>query len=104
SRAVAGAQSGPGAGAVGGQITSQATLIDYEFAQRQYQAALTAGEAARRQDVSDRKYVIAYVPPDLPQTNDRWSRMGNVLALLIACALIWGVGALTYSIIRDHME
>ncbi|WP_122467515.1 MULTISPECIES: hypothetical protein [Brevundimonas] len=103
-RAVSAAMSSPGEGAAAGQIEAQAVLMDYEFAQTAYQSALAAGEAARRQDMTDRKYVIAYVPPELPQTNDRWSRLSNVLALLIASALIWSIGALTYSIIRDHME
>ncbi|RZJ95848.1 MAG: hypothetical protein EON88_09315 [Brevundimonas sp.] len=103
-RAVSRAVSAPGEGATDAQLEAQSVLMDYEFAQRAYQSAVQAAEAARRQNLTDRKYVVAYIPPELPQKNDWWSRLGNVLAVLIGSAILWGLGALTYSIIRDHME
>ena len=103
-RAIQGAMSTPGEQASGRQIEAQAVLMDYEFAQQAYTAALQAAESVRRQSINDRKYVVAYVPPREPEQSNWWSRLGNVLAVLIGSALIWGVGALIYSIIRDHME
>ena len=81
-----------------------AVLMDYEIAQQAYVAALQAAESVRRQSINDRKYVVAYIPPREPEQSNWWSRLGNVFAVLIGSALLWGVGALIYSIIRDHME
>ncbi len=103
-RAVQQALSTPGERAAGGQIEAQAVLMDYQVAQQAYVAALQAAESVRRQAINDRKYVVAYVPPREPEQSNWWSRLGNVLAVLIGAALLWGVGALIYSIIRDHME
>lgn len=103
-RAVQSALSTPGEQAAGGQIEAQAVLMDYEVAQQAYIAALQASESVRRQAVNDRKYVVAYVPPREPEQSNWWSRLGNVLAVFVGSALLWGVGALIYSIIRDHME
>lgn len=103
-RAVQAALSTPGEQAAGGQIEAQAVLMDYEVAQQAYVAALQAAESVRRQSVNDRKYVVAYVPPREPERSNWWTRLGNVLAVFIGSALLWGVGALIYSIIRDHME
>lgn len=103
-RAVQRAMSTPGEQATGRQIEAQAVLMDYEFAQQAYVAALQAAESVRRQAINDRKYVVAFVPPREPEQSNWWRRLGNVFAVLIGSALLWGVGALIYSIIRDHME
>ena len=103
-RAVRQAMATPGEQASGLQIEAQAVLMDYEFARQTYTTALQAGESVRRQAINDRKYVVAYVPPREPQGSDWWRRLGNVLAVLIGSSLLWGVGALIFSIIRDHME
>ncbi|MFN3536471.1 MAG: hypothetical protein ACK4Y4_03395 [Brevundimonas sp.] len=103
-RAVQRAMSTPGEQASGRQIEAQAVLMDYEFAQQAYTTALQAAESVRRQSINDRKYVVAYVPPREPEQSNWWRRLGNVFAVLIGSALLWGVGALIYSIIRDHME
>ena len=103
-QAVNNALQAPGSEAVGGEIEAQAVLLDYQAAQAAYQAAVQARDAARRQDQNARKYVIAYVAPTLPSENDWFARFGNVLAVLIAAAILWSLAALVYSIIRDHME
>jgi capsular polysaccharide transport system permease protein len=103
-RAVQRAMSTPGEQASSRQIEAQAVLMDYEVAQQAYAAALQAAESVRRQSINDRKYVVAYVPPREPEQSNWWRRLGNVFAVLIGSALLWGVGALIYSIIRDHME
>lgn len=103
-RAVQRAMSTPGEQASGRQIEAQAVLMDYEVAQQAYISALQAAESVRRQAVNDRKYVVAYVPPREPEQSNWWRRLGNVFAVLVGAALLWGVGALIYSIIRDHME
>ena len=103
-RAVQQAMTTPGEQASGRQIEAQAVLMDYEFAQQAYMRALQASESVRRQAINDRKYVVAYIPPREPEESDWWRRLGSIFAVLIGSALVWGVGALIYSIIRDHME
>lgn len=103
-RAVQRAMSTPGEQASGRQIEAQALLMDYEFARQAYTTALQTFERVRMQSVNDRKYVVAYVPPRAPEQSNWWLRLGNVFAVLIGSSLLWGIGAIVYSIIRDHME
>ncbi len=103
-RAVNRAMSAPGERAASTEIEAQSLLLDYQTAQQQLLGAVAAAEQARRQQIIDRKYVISYVPPQLPQTSDWWPRLANILAVLIGASMLWGIGALVYSIIRDHVE
>ena len=102
--AVQRAMQAPGERAAAGEIEAQGLLVDYQVAQQAYQAAVQAADSARRQEVLDRKYVVSYIPPQQPQSSDWWPRLANILAVLIGAALIWSIGALVYSIIRDHVE
>lgn len=103
-RAVERALQAPGERAVGGEIEAQSLLMDYQTAQRAYESAVQASQAARRQQVVDRKYVVSYIPANRPQSSDWWSRLHNILAVFLGASLLWAAGALTYSIIRDHIE
>src|SRR5690606_4969879 len=103
-RAVQRAMSAPGERANERQIGAPAVPMDCEFAQQSYVTALQTAESVRRRAINDRKYVVAFVPPREPEQSNWWRRLGNVFAVLIGSALLWGVGALIYSIIRDHME
>jgi len=103
-RAVSRAMTAPGERAASTEIEAQSLLLDYQTAQQHYQSAVMAADQARRQQVIDRKYVISYVPPQRAQSSDWWPRLANILAVLIGASLLWGIGALVYSIIRDHVE
>jgi len=103
-RAVSRSLTAPGERAASTEIEAQSLLLDFQTAQQQYQSAVAAAEAARRQQVIDRKYVISYVPPQRAQASDWWPRLTNILAVFIGASLLWGIGALVYSIIRDHVE
>jgi capsular polysaccharide transport system permease protein len=103
-RAVARATSGVGESAASGEVEARTVLMDYEFAQKSYRVAQEAVEAARRQGTTERKYVVSYVPPQLPERSNYFSRFSTVLAVFFACALLWGVGALTWSVVKDHVQ
>lgn len=103
-RAIQRALQAPGERAASGEIEAQSLLVDYQSAQAEYQAALRAADSARRQQIIDRKYVVSYIPPQRPEASDWWPRLANILAVLIGAALLWSVGALVYSIVRDHIE
>lgn len=103
-RAVGRALSAPGENMANSEIEARALLLDYEFAQRTYHTAVASLEAARRDGRADTKYVVAYVPPELPQKSNYWSRLVNVLAVFFAASLLWGVGALSYSVLKEHLR
>ena len=103
-RAVARSARAPGETAAAEDIDAQSLLLQFQTAQTMYQDAVTSAESIRRQQVVDRKYIVSYVPPQQPSSSDWWVRLGNVIGVLIGSAILWGVGALIYSIIRDHME
>ena len=103
-RAIQRALQAPGERAAAGEIEAQSLLVDYQIAQTEYQTALRAAENARRQQIIDRKYIVSYIPPHMPESSDWWPRLANILAVLIGAALLWSVGALIYSIVRDHIE
>src|SRR5690606_13772270 len=103
-RAIESALRAPGERAAGGEIEAQSLMLDYQTAQRFYESAVQAAQSARRQQVIDRKYVVSYIPANQPQSSDWWSRLQNILAVFLGASLLWAAGALTYSIIRDHIE
>lgn len=103
-RAVERALSAPGENLATSEVEARAILLDYEFAQRAYHAAVSALETSRRDSRADEKYVVAYVPPELPQQSNYWSRLVNVIAVFFAASLLWGVGALSYSVLKEHLR
>ncbi len=103
-RAVGRALSAPGENLANSEIEARALLVDYEFAQRTYHTAVAALETARRDSRADTKYVVAYVPPEVPQKSNYWPRLVNVLAVFFAASLLWGVGALSYSVLKEHLR
>jgi len=103
-RAVERALRAPGERATGSEIEAQSLMLDYQVAQQSYQTAVQAADTVRRQQIIDRKYIVSYVPPFQPETSNWWGRLAGILAVFFGAALIWGAGALIYSIIRDHVE
>jgi capsular polysaccharide transport system permease protein len=103
-RAVERALSAPGENLANSEVEARALLLDYEFAQRAYHGAVSALEGSRRDSRADAKYVVAYVPPEAPQKSNYWPRLVNVLAVFFAAALLWGVGALSYSVLKEHLR
>jgi capsular polysaccharide transport system permease protein len=103
-RAVERALSAPGEGLANTEVEARAILLDYEFAQRAYHTAVSSLESSRRDSRTDEKYVVAYVPPELPQNSNYWPRLVNVIAVFFAASLLWGVGALSYSVLKEHLR
>lgn len=103
-RAVGRALSAPGENMANSEIEARALLLDYEFAQRTYHTAVASLESTRRDSRADTKYVVAYVPPEAPQKSNYWPRLVNVLAVFFAASLLWGVGALSYSVLKEHLR
>ena len=103
-QAIARAQSAPGASLAQSDVAAKAALLEYEFAQKSYYAALQASQAATGEARSDQRYIVAFISPRLPERSNYWPRLWNVLAIAFASALLVGTGMLTYSVVKDHMQ
>ena len=85
-------------------IGNAGLLLDFEFAQKAYYAALTAYQTAEATRENEKRYIVAYIPPRLPEQSNYWDRFGNVVGVALASALLIGIGALTFSVIKDHLQ
>lgn len=77
-------------------------MVDREFAEQNYRAALAALDLARAMASRQSRYLATYVHPTLAQTSEypqRWTIFG-VAALFLT--LSWAVMALVYYSIRDR--
>ena len=78
-------------------------LAEQTFAERAYASALTSLESARMESVRKHRYLASFVKPLPPQEAmepNRWKAWGTVT---LSLTLLWGIGALSISIVRDHM-
>jgi capsular polysaccharide transport system permease protein len=76
-------------------------VVDREFAEEGYRAALTALDIARNNAQRQSRYLAAYVQPTLPQSAEfprRWVLFGMIALFVV---LIWSILALIYYSIRD---
>ena len=103
-RAMAQLTSGPGTGEARRDVSGQTMMLDYEFAQKAYYAAVTAHQQTISTRDNERRYLVAFVPPRAPETSDYWSRLANVLAVAVISALLMAIVSLSYSVIKDHMQ
>ena len=78
-------------------------MLNYQFAQKNYFAAEAALVAAQPENQTQ-SFVVAFIPPELPETSDYWIRFLNVVAVAFASALLLGAGSLTYSVVKDHLQ
>lgn len=77
-------------------------VVDREYAERAYTAALTSLDVARNNIARQSRYLAAYVQPTLPQTPEYPQRF--VLSLLAGLFLVlaWSIMALVYYSLRDR--
>ena len=76
-------------------------LVDREFAEEGYRAALTALDIARTNAQRQSRYLAAYVRPTLPQTAE-FPRRFVVLGMIgLFVLLVWSIMALIYYSVRD---
>lgn len=85
-------------------VSAQTALLDYEFAQQAYYAAIQAERQAISQRANERRYLVAIVPPRPAEISNYWSRFLNIFAFAIAAALLMAIATLGYSVVKDHME
>lgn len=102
--ALAEIRSGPGSAEATRDVSAETAIIDYEFAQQAYYGAIRARQQAILTRENERRYLVAFVPPRLPEESNYWTRFTNVIVVAIAAALVMAIGALGLSIVRDHMQ
>ncbi|RXF70841.1 hypothetical protein [Hansschlegelia zhihuaiae] len=73
-----------------------------EFAQKAYEAATTAVEAARMRAEQQSRYLATYVEPYLPEDSLYPARLQMVLLVLVCSTVAWAIGVLVFYGIRDH--
>ena len=98
------ARGGFGVSEASRDVRAQTALLDYEFAQQAYYAAIQAERQAIAQRANERRYLVAFVPPRLAEISNYWQRVINIFAFAIGAAVVMAIAALGYSIVKDHME
>lgn len=98
------ARGGFGVSEASRDVRAQTALLDYQFAQQAYYAAIQAERQAVAQRANERRYLVAFVPPRRAEISNYWQRFANVFAFAIASALLMAIAMLGYSVVKDHME
>ncbi|MGP1281819.1 MAG: hypothetical protein ACTS1X_02485 [Parasphingopyxis sp.] len=98
------ARGGFGVSEASRDVSAQTALLDYEFAQQAYYAAIQAERQAIAQRANERRYLVAFVPPRPAEISNYWARFANIIAFAIAAALLMAIAMLGYSVVKDHME
>ncbi len=77
-------------------------VVDREFAEESYRAALTALDLARTNSVRQSRYLAVFIQPTLPERAD-FPRRRVILGLAgMFLLLSWAIMALVYYSIRDR--
>ncbi|MFC3169282.1 hypothetical protein [Paracoccus fontiphilus] len=80
----------------------ESLMVDREFAQQTYVAALAAYDVARAEAARQTRYLAAYVKPTLAQDSEFPKRMKLLPMMGGFLLLIWIVGILTFYSLSDR--
>lgn len=80
----------------------ESLMVDREFAEQSYVAALAAHETARAEAMRQSRYLAAYVKPTLAQDSEFPQRMTLLPTMGGFLLLVWVVGVLTFYSLRDR--
>jgi capsular polysaccharide transport system permease protein len=82
----------------------QPLLLEQELSKQRYASALNSLEIARAEAQRQQSYLLAFVAPQRPTEATQPERVW-MIATVFACAfLIYGIGGLIWSAIKDHMR
>ena len=82
----------------------QELLAELEFVSDAYRGALTALEMGRIESMRKLKSLVLVESPALPESAKYPRRVYTLTALLMALALLYGIGRLIVATIEDHLE
>jgi capsular polysaccharide transport system permease protein len=97
--------SAPGASnALAGVLAEyQELVINQQFAENAYTAALASLERARTEADRTQSYLAVYLQPSVPDEATYPRRILNIFIVFVLCCILWAVGSLGYLTVRDHM-
>lgn len=98
------ARGGFGVSEASRDVGAQTALLDYEFAQQAYYAAIQAERQAIAQRANERRYLVAFVSPRPAEISNYRKRFANIIAFAIALSLFMAIATLGYSVVKDHLE
>lgn len=81
----------------------QPLMLEQEMAQQQYASALTSLEIARIEAQRKKQYLITFIQPNLPDQALEPRRFREVMTVLIFSFLIYLIGGLMWSALKDHI-
>ena len=82
--------------------TFESERLQLEIAETGYKSALGSLEAARLKALNDRSYLVAFIPPSIPDVAVKPKRMYKILSAFVVSLLAFGVGALIVGAVREH--
>lgn len=81
----------------------QNLLLEKEFAQQAYGAALASTEKARIEASTQKRYLVRIIEPNLPDETTEPRALMNILTVALFTFLLWGIGSLLIATVRDHI-
>ena len=84
--------------------TYQPLVLDQEIAQQQYTSALTSMELARLEAQRKKQYLVPFILPNLPDEAIEPRRFMSVVTVFSGALIIYLIGGLFWSALRDHMR
>jgi capsular polysaccharide transport system permease protein len=91
-------------GGLSGQLAAfQELQTEAEFAERAYVSTMASLEAARAEAKRTQRYLATFVSPQVPQDAIYPLRLINSSLIFVISLIFWGISALLYAAVRDHM-
>lgn len=84
--------------------TYEPLVLEQELATKQYASTLASLELARIEAQRKQRYLLPFVPPQVPDEALEPNRMKSVATIFLALCLTYAIGALVWAAIKDHMR
>ena len=97
-------EAGAGEALVGVLAKYQELLLDQEFAEKAYTAALGSLERARAEADRAQSYLAIYVNPNVAEDATYPRRLLAIFVVALLSLVVWSISALGFLSIRDHMR
>ena len=81
----------------------QPLVLTLELAQQQYTSALASLEIARVEAQRKKQYLVTFIEPSLPDSAVEPRRFKGVMTVTVFAFLIYLIGGLLWSALRDHI-
>lgn len=79
-------------------------VIDREVAEKAYIASTQFLETARLDALSQRRYVMVFSYPHLPEEATEPFRLRNIFIVLTFALLLWGIGQMILATVKEHRQ